>query len=260
MSTTKTVSVADCAGQMAFGMTGTVQTFVVPVCAVQVTIDALGASGGDSAVLGGFGGRAKGTATVTGGESLYVFVGGRGTNVNGTGSLQGFAGGFNGGGAVHEYTTWTTQGEGPSGTGGGASDVRRGGMDLSNRIIVAAGGGGAGATGGGAGGGATGVAAPNQSASALGGGGGTQAAGGVGTAVNATYPTKSGVLGGGGDAYRDGSPSGGGGGGYYGGGGGEFAGGGGGSSYITGLMNAMTITGAISGDGAVILSWSGPAT
>jgi hypothetical protein len=250
------VTVVPATGSATFNYTGGAQTFAVPQCATSITIDAYGAQGGSGTQVGGLGGRAVGIRAVTVGTTLTVVVGGVGQNVPTTGNVNGFAGGFNGGGAVREYTTWTGQTEGASGTGGGASDVRSGGTALANRIIVAGGGGGAGNTPGGAGGGSTGQTAASGTGNTVGGGGGTQTTGG--SAANCclpAYPNQPGVLGTGGAAYRDASASGGGGGGYYGGGGGQFAGGGGGSSYIGGVTGASTITGVRSGNGVVIITW-----
>jgi hypothetical protein len=258
MTSMQTVSVA-CTGMVTFSFTGDVQMFQVPMCTSTVTIDALGAAGGDGEAtnVGGMGGEATGTATVTPGETLTVYVGGQGIMAPTVGSAAGFAGGFNGGGHVYEYGGWATtmQSEGVAGTGGGASDVRRGGTDLASRIIVAGGGGGGSKTSGGGGGGTTGVAGTTGTGNAIGGGGGTQSAGGTTTDCCGGYPNTPGALGVGGDGYRDGAGSGGGGGGYYGGGGGQFAAGGGGSSYIVGLANATTTAGVQPGNGQIIISW-----
>jgi hypothetical protein len=245
------------------------QRFIVPSCATSVTIDAFGGEGGYggdktktvTAALGGKGGEAKGTLAVNPGDVLNVFVGGNGFvtpyDVSGTttgGVYPSTEGGWNGGGAVHQNVTafnvimlqW-------SGTGGGASDVRVGGMDLANRVIVAGGGGGGASTGqpGGDGGGSTGMAGTGNG----GGGGGTQTAGGaVGSGeANGSLP---GALGVGGDTYRVTTyGSGAGGGGYYGGGGGRYGGGGGGSSYIGGVTSGSTVPGVRLGEGLVTISW-----
>ncbi|HUJ63641.1 MAG TPA: glycine-rich protein [Kofleriaceae bacterium] len=247
--------------------TGAVQMFSVPSCVTALAIDAYGAGGGSGGGVAGKGGHATGTATVTPGETLYLFVGQAGTTVGTTGIAAGTPGGFNGGGAVDEYIGWTSQAEGVSGTGGGATDVRQGGMDLTDRIIVAGGGGG-GATanviggppalldGGDAGGtaGAPGTATTAITTSVA-GGGASQTAGGTAGSCCTNYPDKAGTLGIGGDTYRDASGSGGGGGGYYGGGAGQFAGGGGGSSYTGNLVQASSTGGVQVGDGKLTLSW-----
>jgi len=225
--------------------TGTQQTFQIPPGVHQVTVTAIGASGGDGigggatpGGLGGVGGVAKGTLTVSPGSMLYVEVGGAGgkasDNSHGTG-------GFNGGG------TGGTGGAGGGG-GGGASDVRTvsdtTSATLASRLIVAGGGGGGGESPtpeGGSGGAAGAPGGKGGSVSTRGwtqqggdgGGAGTQTQGGAGGAVgsysgslaeNPGKPGLSGGLGTGGDGgtiYADG---GGGGGGYYGGGGGGSGG------------------------------------
>lgn len=256
-ATTVNATFDDCApGSVTFNFTGAAQSFTVPNCVSSITIDANGAEGGLGVGAGGLGGRAQGVAAVTGGEELVVMVGGAGLAAPSTGNAAGFRGGFNGGGDVFEYIGWTSQTEGLSGTGGGASDVRRGGAELANRIIVAGGGGGGGSDIGAAGGGLTGGTAPSTGGNFQGGGGGTQTEGGTAfQCCGATYPNEAGTLGQGGAAYRDAQGSGGGGGGYYGGGGGSFNGGGGGSSYIDGLTDATTTMGVNAGNGSVTISW-----
>ena len=114
-----------------FDHTGQVQVWEVPASAIY-TIEAWGAAGGtgpgtspDRDGAGGQGGRAWGDYELQAGEELRIFVGGEGQRGPG-------AGGFNGGGACGQY----------GGCGGGASDVRRGGADLEDRILVAGGAGG----------------------------------------------------------------------------------------------------------------------
>lgn len=232
-----------------FSYTGAVQTYVVPACVTEITIDAQGAQGGGPA--GGMGGRAIATVPVTPGSTLYVYVGGQPTTRQGAGS-----GGFNGGGMVNALPCGggTTDGWG----GGGASDVRTS-TALTDRMIVAAGGGGTGWNGGagGAGGGLQGVdGAANWIAGTM-GTGATQSAGGVGGTYNSQYAGNGG-FGYGGDAgpvttYCIG---GGGGGGYYGGGGGYVSAGGGGSSWISypGSMTTSTTAGYRTGDGQLFIT------
>ncbi|MBK9994689.1 MAG: M36 family metallopeptidase [Saprospiraceae bacterium] len=125
-----------------FEYTGGMQTWVVPTGVTSITIEAWGAEGGSAPYnlstcgnldMGGNGGYATGTAAVTPGQTINIFVGGRGQNGPGIG-------GFNGGGAAP-----LDPGSDPNtlSTGGGASDVRIGGIALTDRVIVAAGGGGA---------------------------------------------------------------------------------------------------------------------
>jgi hypothetical protein len=239
-----------------YNFTGAMQTYTVPPSGVtQITINCYAASGVSMGLIAqppGYGGRAQGVLTVTPGQVLNLFVGGNN--------------GWNGGGADISAGA----------NGGGASDVRTGGVALSNRIIVAGGGGGVGgsnyvcfATGhggggtavgsnfvGGAGGGGyaagscgmnggnSGGAGSPIAAHGGGGGGGGFISGGGGGNSTTWGPAPSGVLGIGGDS--NGAPGcagqgiGGGGGGYYGGGGaaGYNCGGGkgGGGSSWTGTL------------------------
>ncbi|MCC7027576.1 MAG: M36 family metallopeptidase, partial [Saprospiraceae bacterium] len=247
-----------------FDYTGGMQTWVVPAGITSITIDAYGAAGatalnsvnvcGGSPDRGGLGGYAKGTLTVTPGETLNIFVGGAGQNSG--------AGAFNGGGAPCADPN-TCSG------GGGASDVRQGGSALANRRIVAGGGGGAefscGGQGGGAGGGLTGADALGGDCNPSGsdGKGGTQAAGGNGGVFgNCGFPALSGgngSLGLGGNAPQGVGTqhAAGGGGGYYGGGGGATDGSaGGGSSYIGGVTSGSTTPGLRTGNGNICISFA----
>ncbi len=236
-------------GSQTFNYTGSMQTFTVPPGVTSVTINAFGAQGGGSEACappnqedGGLGGNATGTLAVTPGQVLNIFVGQKPAMVPGIGQ----PGGYNGGGASGQW----------AGAGGGASDVRVGGTALGDRVIVAGGGGG-GNTGcpehgaGGNGGGLSGDDGTNGGGGFNPGGGGSQIAGGfAGTAPGA--PGSLGI-GGGSGQYHEG----GGGGGYYGGGSAYAAGGGGGSSYIGGVTGGATTSGVQTGNGQVIITWSG---
>jgi hypothetical protein len=234
-----------------FSYTGAAQSFVVPANVSALIIECWGAQGGDyynSGVtgVGGYGGYAKGTVVVTPGETLQINVGGKPAASTATG-------GWNGGGAGYWNGSnfW-------SGPGGGATDVRRGGTALANRIMIGGGGGGSGNNDPsyppGAGGGTNG----GNGTQAYGGYiayGGSQSAGGAAPPGNTA-----GSLGQGGDNIRGGGS--GGGGGYYGGAAGagfdgstSFAGsGGGGSGYVTGT--STTNTSAVrSGNGLVTLTY-----
>jgi hypothetical protein len=236
-----------------FNYTGTRQSFIVPHGVKRITIVARGGMGGGPASTGGGrSGRVFAIIPVTSGEQLYVFVGG---------AAKGQAGGFNGGGnggSRGDCGDCTGYG------GGGASDVRRGGYKMGDRILVAGGGGGNGANGdeyydvggsGGKGGGSTAGAGHSGSGDGTpggGGGGGTQydggkgGAGGTGSGSGISGSLGVGGDGGSGASSYGGSGGGGAGGGYYGGGGGgagsgsytssdEYesgGGGGGGSSWI----------------------------
>lgn len=228
-----------------FHFTHGIQKFGVPQRVTQLTITAYGAQGGgiaDSRYVppGALGSKITATLSVSGGALLFVYVGGRGIK----GGVHGNSGGFNGGGGSY------TDAYG----GGGSSDVRTAGDQLTDRIIVAAGGGGSGASGqgssyfgsygsyyslyggtGGAGGRWNGRSGGGGAEGGSGGAGGYQTFGGAGGAGNsgssqsfsyyysceAVYGSQ-GKLHAGGEG-ADGScgpPGGGGGGGYYGGGGG----------------------------------------
>jgi len=232
-----------------FDYTGAEQTYVVPAGVTLINIEAFGAEGGTSdndagtCIIGGLGGTAEGDLTVTPGETLYIYVGGEG--------FHGNVGGWNGGGESCAFTTTCAK-------GGGASDVRQGGADLTDRIIVAGGGGGAewsGCSGeAGGGGGLEGEGGYHPSPGGRNGGGGTQVAGGE--AGVGGYSGSIGEFGVGGAAGAHPSGhSGSGGGGWYGGGGGAEDGhAGGGSSYIAGLVGATTTGGVREGDGQIIIT------
>lgn len=276
------VSVSD-----TFYYTGGQQTFTVTDCMSNLVIKTWGAEGANANdknptnASGGLGGYAEGELAVTGGQTLYIFVGGAG-DVSG-------AGGYNGGGNGGSSSAGSSCFGGPAGGGGGASDVRFGGTSLADRIIVAAGGGGAGrdycngtcqpcgcgGAGGGAGG-ATGVdgdAAYNCGFGYDGtgvnfGGGADAVSGGAfgpqdGGSTNVGTDGALGLGGNGSDGQYD-VAGGGGGGGYYGGGGGGGAsngsgvgggGGGGGSSYTGTLTNPSMQTGVSSGNGMVVIEY-----
>ncbi len=119
-----------------FNYTGNMQTWTVPSGVAQVYIEATGAQGGvgqGENAFGGFGGRATGDLSVTPGQTLYIFVGGRGQTAI---VDQVSGGGWNGGGNAFSING------GLRGGGGGASDVRVNGTSLNNRVIVGGGGGG----------------------------------------------------------------------------------------------------------------------
>ena len=187
-----------------FAYTGNVQSITIPTAGTY-KLEVWGAQGGSGSYsTGGKGGYAKGNISLTSGTTLYIYVGGKGSFSTSAGST----GGWNGGGNTQNYAY--------AGSGGGATDIRRGGKALSNRIIVAGGGGGSAGTGssaygnGGTGGGTSGGAGRylTTTGESQTGKGGTQTSGGSGYG-NGT----SGSLGQGGNGYDN---AGGGGGGYYG--------------------------------------------
>lgn len=274
-TTTQTITVSSCPppGQntVTFSYTGGVQTWTAPACATTVVFEAWGAQGSQG---GGQGGYAKGTMTVTPGQTYEIYVGGQG----------GWNGGGTGNGGRH---------------GGGASDIRLGGSTLNDRILVAGGGGGEGTGGsGGAGGGGTncsngqggsggigsaqgqysqngnpgtctagGTSTYSYGGHTGGGGGGGLTGGGQGS-PNGGYGSSgsSGSLGVGGAygynaSYGSCNSGAGGGGGYYGGGGsadGQCAsgGGGGGSSWANPNMTNLLFQGGIrSGNGQIVITY-----
>lgn len=255
----KLVDLASVGDKITFAYTGAAQIFTVPGNVTKVKIETWGAQGGNGLqASGGKGGYAAGELSVTPGETLNVYVGGKGL---GSENTVGVGAGWNGGG--NRLNNGSSYHDG--GAGGGASDVRRNGTALTNRVIVAGGGGGAGQNGssnGGAGGGTSGKNGVNGGGGTI-GTGGTQSAGGT----NASEPSANGSLGIGGAAFTQslGWHPGAGGGGYYGGAGGYATsstsepGGGGGSSYIGGVTNGVTYDGdnatyGRTGDGQVIIT------
>ena len=242
---------------MLFDYTGDLQTWTVPAGVVAATFELDGAEGGEvrGTAPAGRGGFAQATLPLTAGSTINIFVGGMGSAVATCGSNNfdmrpGGAGGFNGGASG-------TTAQCPGGGGGGGTDVRIGGVDVSNRVLVAGGGGGAAfgdggcaATGGG-GGGLTG----GSGQCAHGGSGGNQdgssgsGQSGFGSAGGGSGPGCN-VFGGGG-----------GGGGYWGGAGGSMevcdqaAGGGGGGSAF-GPAGTVFGTGGIIGPGGAAITYS----
>jgi hypothetical protein len=258
-----------------FYYTGAEQSFKVPAGVTSINVDAHGAAGTGhlQGYIGrpGHGGHLTATIPVQPGQTLDVFVGGKGS-----GETGGFNGGGNGGAGY-------SCGDGSG--GGGASDVRTGGDTLADRILVAGGGGGVGSNfgsgvvSGGAGGGKKGGNGTHGGPPNGGGGGagGSQSKGGVGGYAgggklhghgHSGHSGALGVGGNGGDCgftrYVGGS-GGGGGGGYYGGGGGgggaylaQGGGGGGGSGYVEpSATNVHFEQGwnKAKANGKVVLSW-----
>ncbi|TWD90237.1 Ig-like protein group 2 [Neobacillus bataviensis] len=207
-----------------FYYTGGVQAWTVPQSGTY-RLETWGAQGGRSSfwdmLEGGKGGYSSADFQLTSGQTLYIFVGGKGEDGQDS-SMRNYIGGWNGGG-----NSIADPGCNSGGAGGGASDIRIGGLSLNNRIIIAGGGGGSGGDLGGAGGGANQIGGSSGSAT-----GGTLIEGGTGS-----YQGSLGQ-GGGGPEYANGNTNwhaGGGGGGYYGGGAGRdtsSSGGAGGSGFV----------------------------
>lgn len=250
-----------------FDYVGIYEEFVVPAGVTTIDVDLCGAAGRPASQYPGlgYGGRVTATVTVTPGETLRVYVGGRG------GVAAVWSGGFNGGGNGRSTSS-------PGGGGGGATDIRRSPYALADRLVVAAGGGGPGAGSislagfrfGGFGQNPTGETGGSSGNGAQGGAGGTQAAGGAG-GTGSVGNGGSGSLGQGGNAWSDPADpgtlavgSGGGGGGLYGGGGGgdsggsSGAGGGGGSSGVPdGTATAITYeNGVCSDNGQALITYT----
>jgi len=250
------------------------QLFQAPSGVTNLTIDAVGASGGASMLFGsgeagGLGGISDATVTVTSGEQLYIEVGGTGV-VN--------AGGFNGGGDGG----YNIGGLGGPGGGGGASDAQTCSLgaescsDLGALLVAAGGGGGGHGLIGGSGGSAGAPGGSGSNGGGGGGGAGTSTAGGASGAggvesggIHAVGQAGSeGQLGEGGAGSTQLLGGGGGGGGYYGGGGGgsgyndepnhaASAGGGGGGGFSYAPPGGTTGV-ATSGEAAsVTISYTG---
>jgi hypothetical protein len=260
-----------------YGNTGAEASFTVPSGVSSLQILAVGAPGGGQAgFVGDGGGATSGSVAVTGGETLYVEVGGPGNSQTG---------GFNGGGS--------SSGFGDASGGGGASDVRTvsstASGSLGSRLVVAGGGGGSGAAGfesdnsqiapgaGGAAGsaGSTGSSDAESDPGGNGGQAGTLTAGGAGgsggvNSIGESGPASTaGTQGQGGDggSYSNlgGSGGGGGGGGYYGGGGGGAGGrstsaggggGGGGGGYSYAPAGGSTGVAAAGAAALVTISYT----
>ena len=186
-----------------FDYTGDVQEVVVPSGAEYAILEVWGAQGGYSLAngvssgQGGKGGYSYGYYVPSVGQTLYVVVGGKGTDgIEG----QDSPGGYNGGG----LGTWDNNDNETSGGGGGATHIATSTGVLSSLsgnssavLIVAGGGGGASwDTNGGYGGGAT---------AGSGAGSGTSISGAFGYGADATGHTGNGDgVGGGGGGYQGG--------------------------------------------------------
>jgi len=124
--------------EMDFEYTGERQIFVVPQTG-RYFLEVWGADGGavPNSIFNGRGGYSSGWVNLTAGETLYLYVGGRGEETEGANHIN--AGGFNGGGSARNSGTVIS---GIRAGGGGASDIRVVNDTLFNRIIVSGGGGG----------------------------------------------------------------------------------------------------------------------
>ena len=259
-------------GNQTFNYSGSRQNFTVPSCVYSLTIEALGAQGGNSnAATGGYGADMKGTFAVNPGDVLTIGVGQQApvnSNSGGGGGSSGVlngstllivAGGGGGGGA-------TVTNLGISNAVTGTSGQNTYGCPGGNTLL---GSGGTNGSGGGAGTnpcgdwpqGSGGAGVNSDGGNANGGnngpcsGGLSSGAGGTGDYINGGGNGGYGFTGGGGASY-----GGGGGGGYSGGAGGasspagNYISGGGGGSYNSGT-NQTNSGGVQSGNGQVIFTW-----
>jgi len=247
---------------ISFTYTGDYYQWTVPSGVTSISFDISGAAGGtnwSSGITTAKGGRVQGTLSVTPGATLFVYVGGAGSQAITTSNAN--TGGWNGGGLGG-----TGNGTSPNcycGTGGGgATDLRTTAGVLSSRLLVA--GGGAGSANnyrtiqdsGGDGGGLIGTSSFTNAAGSSNATGGTQSAGGTGNKWNSWPQSTNGSLGIGSDAAST-TGGGGGGGGYYGGAGASWTGGGGGSSFThPSLAASITHTqGFKTGNGSASLTY-----
>ncbi|MBL1180995.1 MAG: T9SS type A sorting domain-containing protein [Bacteroidetes bacterium] len=256
--------------QSTFNFTGSAQYYVVPNCTDSLIVDVIGAEGGGNTgnmncdnvqFNGGKGGRVQAKIKVTSGDTIWVYVGGKGAD-NFSNSGGTIAGGWNGGGNGYDDISYTYYG---GSAGGGASDLRLNGKLLQDRVVVAGGGGGSGNDGcvcsphhsiGGNGGGLTGQDGGNgNGCTDIEGKGATQVAGGQPPVGSWSGNAAAGTLGVGGASNTQVYGGGGGGGGYYGGGGGGMGGGGGGSSYtVPSSTNVIHTQGYQTGNGVVVIT------
>jgi hypothetical protein len=232
-STSDVIAAPTPALTVSFNATRAPQNWVVPSGVSWIQVVARGASANTTNGSWNTGGQVTASLPVTPGETLALYVGGQPKTVNGA-----TVWGWNGGG---------TSGYGVTGGGGGATDIRRGGDLLGNRVLVA--GGGAGRSGGywsGAGGGLIGgtesggqVSGGTQTGPGFQPGSVTQIFGTLGVGASTT------------------SASGAGGGGYWGGNSNTATyGGGGGSSYAApNAVNVVHTQGGVVGDGSITITY-----
>ncbi len=231
-----------------YNYSGSAQTLTVP--AGSYSFQCWGANGADGTyyssmspnnnISGGKGGYSTGTFSATATTTLYIYVGGKGTNTLSGNNPGGYNGGGNSSSAPYA-----------AGSGGGASHIATASGILSTlssntaavRIVAGGGGGGGNQSLGGDGGGLSGVQPPTstQFSNRTAGGGGSQ------TAAGSCYSGGSGAgFGQGGTTTQN--LAGGGGGGWYGGCTGDNStAGGGGSGYIGGVINGTTVSQGQSG-------------
>jgi hypothetical protein len=210
--------------QFTFTCTMTIRNITVPDNANYMYVEMTGAAAGSGGSGNpGYGARVQTYLNVIPGTLLHAIVGCSGAACpSPVTTPHYFPGGYNGGGSSYGMGNSDNAGSG----GGGASDIRIGGISLSNRVIIAGGGGGyycgssCGTMKGGDAGQNGNAGNPSPSSGCFSynhnaGGGGTLNSGGpAGASAGAPAPT-GGALGFGGNGGL--GNSGGGGGGYYGG-------------------------------------------
>jgi hypothetical protein len=237
--------------EVTYNYTGIYQSFIVPACGNTLIIEAWGGQGGaKGSATGGNGAYIKGNISVVVGEKLSLSVGGKGAD--GVCSLC--AGGGGGGSFVVRASNNT-----PliiAGGGGGASSVTHPGTDGSDTVSSTGGAFGTNSSG-------QGGKSDNANGTGAGGGGwfsagsgnsgatGGSAAGGAGGMPPAGY-TGRGGFGGGGAGWQGG----GGGGGYSGGSSGVPTTGGGGGGSINNGSEQVNKSGANSGHGKIVITWT----
>lgn len=234
-----------------FDYTGSVQEYTVPKSG-KYKLEVWGAQGATDTTdkMGGLGGYSRGTISLQKNQKIYIFVGGKGQNINSS-SQTGTIRSYPNGGAI---TVKSKDNYGITYSSGGSSthiaSENKLISDLSSNLqalyIASGGGGGAcnwwnygdnGGNGGGYIGGTTKVNFPNNGVANNNPSGGTQSSGGTGGGnLDGGNPTSylNGIFGAGGgtNVNSNANISGSGGGGYYGGGASWGGSAGGGSGYI----------------------------
>ena len=236
---------------VSFDYTGSEQTYTVPKTG-KYKLEVWGAQGATDTTdkMGGLGGYSRGTISLQKNQKIYIFVGGKGQNIN-SGSQTGTIRSYPNGGAI---TVKSKDNYNITYSSGGSSthiaSENKLISDLSSNLqalyIASGGGGGAcnwwnygdnGGNGGGYIGGTTKVNFPNNGVANNNPSGGTQSSGGTGGGnLDGGNPTSylNGIFGAGGgtNVNSNANISGSGGGGYYGGGASWGGSAGGGSGYI----------------------------
>ncbi len=254
-----------------YAYTGSVYSVTLPIGTYHLEVWGAQGGAGSSSGIGGYGGYAKATYTITSATTLYICVGGAGataTSTNGTTT----SGGYNGGGSTTYKRTCGHRG----GSGGGATHIATNSANTlssvsSSYVLIVGGGGGGGGycSVAGGNGGASGGAGSYSSSYTNSSGGGTPSGGGTCTTGSSPYSSlttagSSGSYGqgGAGGTVASGAGGGGGGGGYYGGAGGyttascNSASAGGGCNYIKSGLTVVSNTSqtAVTGNGKAVIT------